>query len=46
FYEAQIVDNDNHDSIFGGAKNSTPEEEDAIIIEISNLKKDIKYIAR
>ncbi|CAG8805906.1 7355_t:CDS:1, partial [Gigaspora rosea] len=39
FYEAQIVDYDDHDNIFGGAKNKTAKGDDEIIVEISNLKK-------
>ncbi|CAG8782087.1 19773_t:CDS:1, partial [Gigaspora rosea] len=39
FYQAQIVDCDNHDNIFGGAKNETSKGKDVIIVEILNLKK-------
>ncbi|CAG8526905.1 31142_t:CDS:10 [Gigaspora margarita] len=46
FYQAQIVDYDNHDNIFGGAKNKTPKGKDEIIVEISNLNKGMKYVAR
>ncbi|RIB06355.1 hypothetical protein C2G38_2217336 [Gigaspora rosea] len=46
FYQAQIVDCDNHDNIFGGAKNKTSKGKDVIIVEISNLKKGMKYVAR
>ncbi|RIB30551.1 hypothetical protein C2G38_2053368 [Gigaspora rosea] len=46
FYQAQIVDCDNHDNIFGGAKNETSKGKDVIIVEILNLKKGMKYVAR
>ncbi|CAG8522999.1 22666_t:CDS:2 [Cetraspora pellucida] len=46
FYEAQIIDNNDHNNIFGGAKKKASNGNDEIIIQGLNLKKDIEYIAR
>ncbi|KAF0332869.1 hypothetical protein F8M41_019119, partial [Gigaspora margarita] len=46
FYEAQVVDDNNRDKSFGGTKNKSSIGKDIIIIQIADLKMDIKYIAR